>query len=73
MCYTTNWAIVKKAHPWIYSSRKYDFYLSEKLLIATANSGSLLIKRNEHIVSAYEQFCSEVFKNKLYLLFLWAY
>ena len=45
--YTINWLIAMKAHPNICGMRKCDLCLCEKLLIARANSASLLNKRNE--------------------------
>ena len=45
--YTIDWLIAVKAHPYIRGTRKCDLCLCEKLLIARANSASLLNKRDE--------------------------
>ena len=45
--YTIDWLIAMKAHPYICGTRKCDLCLCEKLLIARANSASLLNKRDE--------------------------
>ena len=45
--YTIDWLIAMKAHPQICGTRKCDLCLCEKLMIARANSASLLNKRNE--------------------------
>ena len=44
---TIDWLIAIKAHPYICGTRKCDLCWCEKLLIARANSGSLLNKRDE--------------------------
>ena len=45
--YTIDWLIAVKAHPYICATRKCDLCLCKKLLIARANSASLLNKRDE--------------------------
>ena len=45
--YTIDWLIAMKAHPYICGTRKCDLCLCEKLMIARANSASLLNKRGE--------------------------
>ena len=45
--YTIYWLIAMKAHPYICGTRKCDLCLCEKLMIARANSASLLHKRDE--------------------------
>ena len=45
--YTVDWLIAMKAHPYICGTRKCDLCLCEKLMIARANSASLLNKRDE--------------------------
>ena len=55
-----------KAHPYICGTRKYDLCLYEKLMIARANSASLLNKRDE-LVSKYRdmnKFTLKCFKNR---------
>ena len=44
---TIDWLIAMKAHPYICGTRKCDLCLYEKLLIARANSASLLNKQDE--------------------------
>ena len=45
--YTIDWLIAMKAHPYICGTRKCDLWLCENLMIARANSASLLNKRDE--------------------------
>ena len=45
--YTIDWLIPMKAHPYSCGTRKCDLCLWKKLMIARANSTSLLNKRNE--------------------------
>ena len=44
---TIDWLIAMKVHPYICGMRKCDLCLCEKLLIARANSASLLNKRDK--------------------------
>ena len=45
-----DWLIAMKAHPYICGTKKCDLSLCEKLLIARANSVSLLNKRDELVL-----------------------
>ena len=64
--YTINWLIAMKAHPHICGTTKCDIYLCEKLLIARANSASLLNKRDELISQCrlMNKFALKCFKNR---------
>ena len=58
--------IAMKAHPYISGTRKCDLCLSEKLLIARANSTTLLSKRDELVSKCcyMDKFTLKCFKNK---------
>ena len=64
--YTIGWLIAMKAHPYICGTRKWDLCLCEKLLIARANSASLLNKRTELISKCchMNKFTLKCFKNR---------
>ena len=53
--YTIDWLIAMKAHPYICGTRKCDLCLCEKLLIARANSASLL-KSDSHLPKKFVLF-----------------
>ena len=57
-----------KAHPCICRTRKCDLWLCEKLLIARANSASLLNKRDELISKCrcMNKFTVKCFKKRCY-------
>ena len=61
--YTIDWLIAMKAHPYISGTRKCYLCLCEKLMIARANSVSLLNKRNELVSKCHHM-------NKFTLKFL---
>ena len=64
--YTIDWVIAMKAHPYICGTRKCDLCLREKLLIARANSESLLNKRDELVSKCrhMNKFSLKCFKNR---------
>ena len=64
--YTINWLISMKAHPYICGTRKCDLCLCEKLLIARANSATLLNKRDELVSKCrhMNKFTLKCFKNR---------
>ena len=64
--YTIDWLIAMKAHPYIRGTRKCDICLCEKLLIARANSASLLNKRDELVSKCrhMNKFTLKCFKNR---------
>ena len=64
--YTIDWLIVMKAHPCICGTRKCDLCLYKKLLIAGANSASLLNKRDELASKCrhMNKFTLKCFKNR---------
>ena len=64
--YTINWLIAMKAHPYICGTRKCDLCLCEKLMIARANSASLLNKRDELVSKCrhMNKFTLKCFKNR---------
>ena len=64
--YTINWLIAMKAHPYICGMRKCDLCLCEKLLVARANSTSLLNKRDELLPKCryMNKFTLKCFKNR---------
>ena len=64
--YTIDWLIAMKAHPYICGTRKCDLCLCEKLLIARANSASLLNKRDELVskCSHMNKFTLKCFRNR---------
>ena len=64
--YTMDWLIAMKGHPYICETRKCDLCLCEKLMIARANSASLLNKRNELVSKCrhMNKFTLKCFKNR---------
>ena len=64
--YTIDWLIATKAHPYICGTRKCDSCLRERLLIARANSESLLNKRDELVSKCrhMNKFTLKCFKNR---------
>ena len=64
--YTINWLIAMKAHPYICRMRKCDLCLCEKLIIARANSASLLKKRDELVSKCHHmnKFTLKCVKNR---------
>ena len=64
--YTIDWLIAMKSHPYICGTRKCDLCLCEKLLIARANSASLLNKRDELVSKCrhMNKFTLKCFKNR---------
>ena len=64
--YTIDWLIAMKAHPSICGTRKCDLCLCEKLMIARANSASLLNKRDELVSKCchMNKFTLKCFKNR---------
>ena len=64
--YTIDWLIAMKANPYICGTRKGDLCLCEKLMIARANSASLLNKRDELVSKCrhMNKFTLKCFKNR---------
>ena len=64
--YTIDWLIAMTAHPYICGTRKCDLCLCEKLLIARANSESLLNKCDELVSKCgrLNKFTLKCFKNR---------
>ena len=64
--YTMDWSIAMKAHPYICETRKCDLCLCEKLMIATANSASLLNKCDRLVSKCphMNKFTLNCFKNR---------
>ena len=64
--YTTDWLISVKVHLYICGTRKCDLCLSDKLMIAKANSASLLNKRDELVSKCrhMNKFTLKCFKNR---------
>ena len=64
--YTIDWLIAMKAHPYICGTRKCDLCLCEKLMIARANSASLLNKGDELVSKCrhMNKFTLKCFKNR---------
>ena len=64
--YTIDWLIAMKAHPYICGTRKCDLCLCEKLMIARANSASLLNKRDKLVSKCrhMNKFTLKCFKNR---------
>ena len=64
--YTIDWLIAMRAHRYICGARKCDLCLCEKLKIPTANSASLLNKRDELVPKCrhMNKFTLKCFKNK---------
>ena len=64
--YTIDWLIAMKSDPYICGTRKCDLCLCEKLLIARANSASLLNKRDELVSKCrhMNKFTLKCFKNR---------
>ena len=64
--YTIDWLISVKVHPYICGTRKCDLCLSDKLMIAKANSASLLNKRDELVSKCrhMNKFTLKCFKNR---------
>ena len=63
---TIDWLISMKAHPYISGTRKCNLRLSEKLIIARANSASLSYKRDELVSKCrhMNKFTLKCFKNR---------
>ena len=64
--YTIDWLIAMKVHPYICGARKWNLCLREKLVIARANSASLLNKRDELVSKCrhMNKFTLKCFKNR---------
>ena len=63
--YTINWLIAMKPQPYIYGMRKCDLCLCKKLLIAKANSASLLNKHSKFVSKCHHmnKLILKCFKN----------
>ena len=71
--YTIDGIIAMKAYPYICETRKCDLCLCEKLLIARADSESLLNKRDElvskcHHMNKFSPKCSKNWQNVILLI-----
>ena len=64
--YTIDWLISVEVHLYICGTRKCDLCLSDKLMIAKANSASLLNKRDELVSKCrhMNKFTLKCFKNR---------
>ena len=64
--YTIDWLIAMKVHSYICGTRKCDWCLCEKLMIARDNSVSLLNKRDELVSKCrhLSKFIPKCFKNR---------
>ena len=64
--HSVDWLIAIKAHPYICGTKKFDLCLCEILMIARANSASLLNKPGELVSKCrhMNKFTLKCFKNR---------
>ena len=66
VCYRINWLIAMKAHIYILWIKKIRFVFCERSLIARANPGSLLKKRDDLLSKCQDmnKFALKCYKNR---------